>query len=78
MVNSFQCLRHHAVIGGYNEHCDIGNLRTTSAHGGKGFVSRCIQECNFLSVEVHLISPDVLGNTAGFTIHDITLPDSIQ
>ena len=44
--DSFDRLRHHAIVGGNNQHNDVCNLSTTSTHSCKGFVTRCIEECD--------------------------------
>ena len=78
MVDCFEGLRHDAVIGGDNEHGNIRYLSAAGAHGRKGFMTRSIQEGNFLTVKVDLIGADMLGNTAGFTIHDIAGTYGVQ
>ena len=78
MVNGFNSLRHNAVIGCHYQNGDIGYLSAAGAHGGKSFMSGGIQKGDFLAVDFHLVSADMLSNTAGFGIHDIGLADGIQ
>src|SRR5215471_18662248 len=44
MVHRFQGLRHHAVIGGNNQHDDVSNFGATGSHAREGFVAGCIEE----------------------------------
>ena len=46
MADRFFGLRHHAIIGGDNQNCDIGHVRPAGPHFGKGLVPRRIDERN--------------------------------
>jgi hypothetical protein len=49
VTDRLSCLRHHCIIGSDHDHGDIGNLGTSGTHGGKRFVTWCIEERNFFS-----------------------------
>ena len=78
VVDSFNGLRHNAVICCYDKHCNIRNLGTSGAHGRESFMTRGIQECNLVSLVANLVSTDTLGNAAGFVHGHIGLAQSIQ
>ncbi len=44
VIDSFQRLRHHAVIGCNHQHNDVRHLRSASTHASKRFVTRGIEE----------------------------------
>ena len=66
MTNCFNRLRHHTVVGSNHQHNNVGDLRTTSTHLGERGVTRCVNEGDFLAVLNHLISTNVLSDSAGF------------
>ena len=66
VLDSFDGLRHHAVVCRHNQNNDIRCLRTTSTHRGKRGVTRGIQEGDHTVVGFNVVSTDVLGNAARF------------
>ena len=44
MVERLDRLRLHSVVGCDDEHCDVGDLGTTSTHGGERLVTRGVDE----------------------------------
>ncbi len=44
VIDGFEGLRHHAVVGGNHDHHDVGHLGAARAHAGKRFVARRIEE----------------------------------
>ena len=79
MADSFNSLRFNPVIGGNNQNDNIGYLGSAGTHFRKCFVSRRINERNFLAiVQRNLISADVLRNTACFTRSNIRFTQCIQ
>ena len=44
VIDGFERLRHDAVIGGDDQHDDVGDLCSASAHAGKRFVTRRVEE----------------------------------
>ena len=78
MVNGFLGLRHDTVIGSDDDDRDIGNTGTAGPHGGKRFVTRCIQKCDPPPVDGNLVRTDMLGNTAGFAAGYLGGPDGVK
>ncbi len=64
MVNGFDRLRHDAVVGGHDEHDDVGRLRAAGAHQGERFVARGVQEDDAAPLDVDLVGADVLRDAA--------------
>ena len=76
--NGFVGLRHNAVVGGHDQHGDVGDAGAPGADGGEGFVSRRVQKGDGAAFAGHLIGADVLGDAAGFLVHDGGLADVVQ
>ena len=49
VIDSFERLRHHAVVRRYHDHHDVGDLGAARSHARKRFVARRIEEHNFAS-----------------------------
>ena len=78
-MNGFDRLRHDAVIGGHNEHDDIGDLRAACAHGAERGVARRIEKGDALAIrQAHLIGADVLGDAAMFARDNVGLTECIK
>ena len=78
MINAFNRLRHDAVIGGNNEDRNIRYHGATGTHGGKGLMTRCIEECDGAAVNLDSIGTDVLCDAAGFARCHIGMPDIVK
>ena len=78
MADSLYCLRHDTVICCYNKDCDICCLRTTHSHCSECFMTRCIQECNLLTVIIYHISTDMLCDATGLTGNYICLTNRVK
>ena len=85
MVQGFKRLRHHAIIGGDNQHYDVCDLGSTGAHAGKGFVAGSIEEDNLAAKgrriflgDLHLVSADMLCDSSRLTSGDIGFTNSIK
>ena len=79
MVDGFDGLRHHIIVGRHNNNGDVGNLRTAGTHGGKCFVARGIEEGDFAAIfEFNIVGPDMLGNTARFAGNYIGFTDVVE
>ena len=79
MRNSLARGRHHTVVGRNDDNRDIGNLCSAGTHSRKCFVSRGIQESDTASVfELHVVSTDVLSDSAGLTRNDIGLANVVE
>ena len=66
VLDSFNGLRHHAVICCNNQNNDIRCLSTTSTHRGKRCVAWGIQEGDHAVFGFYVVCTDVLGNTTRF------------
>ena len=78
VVDGFERLRHHAVVGRHHQHHDIGDLRAAGAHAGERFVTRRVDEHDLLAVLLDVIRADVLRDAAGFVLRHVGQPDRIQ
>ena len=78
VIDGFEGLRHHAVIGGDHEHDDVRNLRAARAHASEGFVAGRVNENHFAAMHGHLISADVLRDSSGFASGHIGFADGVE
>ena len=78
MVDCLNGLRHHAVVCCYYQNCNIGRLCTTHTHCSKCLMSRSIQECDLLTIDLYGICTDVLGDTTGLAGGNVGRTDCIQ
>ena len=73
MVDRLDRLRHDTVVGSNNEDSDISDIRTSCSHRGERLVSRSIQKRYLLALVGHLISTDMLSDTACLTVGDMSV-----
>ena len=85
VVDGFERLRHHAVVGRNHDHHDVGDLGAARAHAREGFVTWRIEEDNLATEgrrirlgDLHLVGADVLGDAARFAARDVGLADGIE
>ena len=78
VVDGFQGLGHHTIVGSHYQNGNIRYLGASGTHSCKGFVARRIQEDNRTALADYPVSTDVLGNTAGFPCRYVGFPDGIQ
>ena len=79
VVDRLYCLRHHAVVGGDNQHDNIGDFGTTGTHGCERGVARCIDKGNPSARRGgYLIRADMLGDAAGFARSHLTRTDGVE
>ena len=78
MVDGLNGLRHNTVVRCDNEDRDICCLGTTHTHCRERLMTRCIEECDLLSVDLYHVRTDVLGDTACLFCSYIGLADCIQ
>src|SRR3984893_1217291 len=64
--NRLDRLRHDAVVGGDDQHGDIGDLRAASAHGGERLVARRVQEDDAPAFLLDDVGTHALGDATGF------------
>jgi len=65
VIDRFDRLRHHAVVGRDHQHHDVGDLGAAGAHRGEGGVARGVEEGDRFVVVVDLVGADVLGDAPG-------------
>ncbi len=78
MADGFFRLRHDAVVGGHDQHRDIGDIGAAGPHLGEGFVPWRIDERDGAVSAAHLVGPNVLGNAAGLALDDLGAHDAVQ
>ena len=85
MINSFQRLRHHAVIGGDHQHHNVGHFGAARAHAGEGFVARRIQKHDLAAESrririqnFHFVGADVLRDSARLAARHVGFPNSVE
>ena len=78
VVDRFDRLGHDPVVGSYYQHSNIGNLGSPGPHNGKCLVAGSIQEGYQVSVGLHLICANMLGDSACLPSHDVAVSDSVQ
>ena len=78
MVDGLNGLRHNTVVRCDNENRDICCLGTTHTHCRERLMTRCIEECDLLSVVFNNIGTDVLCDTACLSGGYICLADRVK
>ena len=78
MADRFFRLRHHAVIGGHDQHCDVGDVGAAGPHLGKRFVARGIDERDRPAVLFDAIGSDVLRDAAALAADDVDADNLVQ
>src|SRR5439155_11967426 len=84
-IDGFKRLRHYAIISSYDKNHNIGCLRTASAHAGKRFVSRRVEEHDLTAVSWRLlilngdfVRTNVLRDSSGFAFGYAGRSDRIE
>ena len=78
VVDGFERLRHHAVVGGHHQHDDVGDLGAARAHARERFVARRIDEHDAAAVHRHRRRADVLGDAAGLARGDFGFANGVE
>ena len=79
VANRLDRLRHDAVVGRYDQHDDVGDLRAARAHRGEGCVAGRVDEGDFLAAGGDdLVGADVLGDAARFARDDVGVADRVE
>jgi hypothetical protein len=71
-------LRHHAVVGGDDQHRDVRHLGAAGAHGGEGLVAGRVEEGDLPVAVDDLVGADVLRDPAGLGLDDRGLADRVE
>ena len=82
VVDRFDRLRHHTVVGGDHEDRDVGDLRAAPPHRGERFVARRVDEGDepvaVVGVAEHAVGTDALRDATGLTGHDVRVADGVE
>ena len=85
VIDGFNRLRHDAVIGGDDQHDNVGRLGSARTHAGKRFVTRRIEEHNlaperrrFLVGNANFVGADVLRDAARFASGNVGGADRVE
>ncbi len=78
VFDRFYRLRHHTVVRRNNKYGNIGYRRAASAHFGKRFMSRRIQESYLFAVEIDGIRAYMLSYSSCFAADYGSFADSVQ
>ena len=74
----FLRLRHDAVVGGDDDHDDVGDLRPACPHRGERLVARRVEERDHALRGLDVVRADVLRDAAGFADRDPRAPDGVE
>ncbi|MGY4283419.1 hypothetical protein ACVWXO_002639 [Bradyrhizobium sp. LM2.7] len=80
VVDGFDRLRHHAVIGRNHQHDDVGDLGAACAHRCERGVAGRVDEGDLLAAfrRQHLIGADMLGDAAGLAGDHIGVTERVE
>ena len=70
--------RHHAVVGGHDQHGDVGRLRAPRPHGREGLVAGGVEERDLAALGVDLVGADVLGDAASLPFRHVGGADGVE
>jgi hypothetical protein len=65
VLHGFARLRHHAVVGGHDQHHDVGELGAARTHLRERRVARGIEEADDALRRLDVVGADVLGDATG-------------
>ncbi len=71
-------LGHHPVVGGDDQHRDIGTVRPAGAHLGERLVTRSVDEGNVPLRGLDPVGADMLGDAALFAGNDVHVEDPVE
>ncbi len=78
VVDRFERLGHHAVVGGHHDHRDVGDPRAARAHRGERLVARGVEEDDAAVVLDDLARADVLRDAAPLAGRHVGGPDRVE
>ncbi len=71
-------LRHHPVVSRHDEDDDVGDVGPTRPQRGERLVTRGVDECDRVTVDLDLIGPDVLGDPTLLSLGDGGLANGVE
>ena len=78
MIDGLDRLRHDTVVGGDDQHDDVGDLGAALTHLGERCVARGVDEGDLAAVALDHVGTDVLGDAAGLAGHDVGVADAVE
>ena len=78
VVDRFDRLRHHAVIGRDDQHDDVSDFRAACTHGREGLVARRVEEGDDAARGFHVIGANVLRDAARLAGRHLRTSDVIE
>ncbi|TPW01439.1 MAG: Uncharacterized protein FD124_3706, partial [Alphaproteobacteria bacterium] len=79
VIDGLDGLRHDAVVGGHNQHDDVGDLGAARAHRRERRVAGGIEERDALAVlQAHLVGADVLRDAARFAGDNVGFAERVE
>ena len=78
VVDGLDCLGHHAVVGGHDQHHDVGGARAPGPHGRERLVAGSVDEGERPVVALDLIGADVLGDPARLAVDHVRVADPVE
>ncbi len=71
-------LRHHAVVGRYHQHGDVGDVGPAGPHFRKSLVAGRIHKGDRLTVVLDAVGADALGDAAGLALGHFEVQNPVQ
>ena len=78
VVDGLDRLRHDAVVGGNDQHDDVGDLGAAGAHLGERGVTGGVDEGDLAAVALDHVGADVLGDATGLAGDDVGVADAVE
>ena len=85
VVDRFERLRHHAVVGSDHDDDDVRDLGSARTHAGEGFVTWGIEEDDLAAKgrrirlgDTDLVGADVLRDASGFAASNVGFADGVE
>ena len=79
MADRFDRLLHDAVIGGHDQHHDVGDIGAPRTHCREGLMAWRIDEGDLLAApQIDPVSADVLRDTAGLARRNVSFADRVE
>ena len=78
MVDGLDRLGHHTVVGGHDQHHDVGGTRAPGPHGRERLVTGSVDEGERPVIALDLIGTDVLGDPARLAVDHVRVADPVE